>query len=428
MVVCGRGKLGYLTCDAAKPLITNSKYELWRTENALVMSWLKNSMNEYISSSYMSFQTAKDIWDDCKVMYSDVENTLQKFETSTQLKEFKLKNLTVTKYYADLKKIWQELDLYDEPDPFYTDCNMMYKKKIKKDSVYEFLTGLTNDFDEVKGRIINRTPFPRTEDAFSKVRREKTRRKVMMQKGEINNIEKSTLMVKPQNMEDATMTLVANRNRFTNDPRGGRRSERPWCDHCKINGHTKEGCWEIHGKPNNWTPRRQSDSGNVVVTHQGESQHLSFSKEQQEQIHTLLHTSPSPSTITGGTSCSVAKTGNITYIFTPWIIDSGGENTIEAKKWWGLYVPVNSIIYQNFENVNKPNDVTYKTIDPKINSEKTENERLNIPNLHVYTRRNDTISEQNPEPDNPISKPPKNDLHIPIALRKLELDIHLKDL
>ncbi|GAA0168290.1 hypothetical protein LIER_23040 [Lithospermum erythrorhizon] len=194
MVVCGRGKLGYFTGDSAEPLITNSKYELWRAENALVMSWLINSMNEDISSSYMSFDTAKAIWDDCKVMYSDVENTSQKFETLTQLKDFKQGNLSVTKYYADLKKIWQELDLYDEPDPFCTDCNVKYKKKIQKDRVYEFLTGLANDFDEVKGRIISRDPFSSTEKAFSEVRREETRRRVMLKKGEINNSEKSALL------------------------------------------------------------------------------------------------------------------------------------------------------------------------------------------------------------------------------------------
>ncbi|GAA0171479.1 hypothetical protein LIER_25499 [Lithospermum erythrorhizon] len=106
-------------------------------------------------------------------------------------------------------------------------------------------------------------------------------------------------MVKPQNMEDATMALAANRNRFTNDPRGG--------------------------------GGRRSESGNVAVTQQGESQHLSFNKEQLEQIRTLLHTSLSPSAITGGASCFVSKTGNITSIFAPWIINSGASEHMTSN-------------------------------------------------------------------------------------------------
>ncbi|GAA0160790.1 transmembrane signal receptor [Lithospermum erythrorhizon] len=44
------------------------------------------------------------------------------------------------------------------------------RKKIQKERVYEFLTGLNQAYDEVKGRIISRTPFPITEEAFSKAK------------------------------------------------------------------------------------------------------------------------------------------------------------------------------------------------------------------------------------------------------------------
>ncbi|GAA0169379.1 transmembrane signal receptor [Lithospermum erythrorhizon] len=100
-----------------------------------------------------------------------------------------------------------------------------------------------------------------------------------------------------------------------------------------------------------------------------------------------------------------------------------GESTIEAQNWWGLNVPINSTIHQNLENSDKPKDVTYETIDPKITEpnditpKETQNERLNIPDLRVYTRRNDTILQHNQEPE-PVVEPTTNDLDIPIALRK----------
>ncbi|GAA0167154.1 hypothetical protein LIER_40324 [Lithospermum erythrorhizon] len=107
MVVCGRDKFGYLTGDFAEPLINHSKYRSWQAENSMVMAWLVNSVADDISNNYMYFQIAKDIWNDCKVMYFDVENTSQKREIVSQLQEFKQGHLSMTKYYTDLKKIWQ---------------------------------------------------------------------------------------------------------------------------------------------------------------------------------------------------------------------------------------------------------------------------------------------------------------------------------
>ncbi|GAA0138918.1 hypothetical protein LIER_00569 [Lithospermum erythrorhizon] len=162
--------------------------------------------------------------------------------------------------------------------------------KTQKDKVYEFLTGLNNDFDEVRSRIKSRTPFPRTE-AFSEVHRDESRRRVMLQKEEIHNSEKSALIVKPQSTEDSTVALLANRDRFSNDSRGGRRSERPWCDHCQKPGHTKSVCWELHGKPNNWTPNRQGDRKGFQGEHQGYSRDSGFQNTGEAEATLLQHNS-----------------------------------------------------------------------------------------------------------------------------------------
>ncbi|GAA0149115.1 hypothetical protein LIER_36864 [Lithospermum erythrorhizon] len=44
---------------------------------SIVMVWMVNSMKDDISNNYMYFTIAKAIWEDCKTMYSDMENTSQ---------------------------------------------------------------------------------------------------------------------------------------------------------------------------------------------------------------------------------------------------------------------------------------------------------------------------------------------------------------
>ncbi|GAA0159999.1 hypothetical protein LIER_16655 [Lithospermum erythrorhizon] len=185
-------------------------------------------MDEDTSSNYVYFTKAKDIWDDCKTMHSDLENTSHVFEIKSQLKEIRQGNLSVTKYYSDLKKLWQEIDLYSLIDPLCTDCNAMYKKKIQKEGVYEFLTCLKNDLDEARSRVINRDPFATTKEAFFDIRREETRKRAMLQKIS-QTTEKSALMVNIPSTGDNNVAFIANKSRSSSESKGGsggnRRSE-----------------------------------------------------------------------------------------------------------------------------------------------------------------------------------------------------------
>ncbi|RVW91108.1 hypothetical protein CK203_039905 [Vitis vinifera] len=88
---------------------------------------------------------------------------------------------------------------------------------------------------------------------------------------------------------------------------------RPWCDHCKKLGHSRETCWKIHGKPVDWKPRQPLEKegrGNHVATDEQSPQPEAspFNKEQMEMLQKL-------------------------YAFTagkkrkkPWIVDSGASD------------------------------------------------------------------------------------------------------
>jgi len=81
--------------------------------------------------------------------------------------------------------------------------------------IYKFLASLNIEFDEVRGRIIGRSPLPPISDVFAEVRREESRRSVMLGKkttGEL--LENSALIT------NAPAYKAANYQRKSN--------ERPW--------------------------------------------------------------------------------------------------------------------------------------------------------------------------------------------------------
>jgi hypothetical protein len=76
--VLGRGKKGYLTGSLIPPNDTNSKeFDTWETEDAVVRSWLMNSMIETISSNFLYAKSAHSIWKKLESLYSNEGNYVQ---------------------------------------------------------------------------------------------------------------------------------------------------------------------------------------------------------------------------------------------------------------------------------------------------------------------------------------------------------------
>ena len=72
------------------------------------------------------------------------------------------------------------MDLFDENTRVCPDYSVRYTKKLEKEMLVAFLHGLNKDLDEVRGRILGTKPLPGIQDAFAKIRREESRKRVML--------------------------------------------------------------------------------------------------------------------------------------------------------------------------------------------------------------------------------------------------------
>ena len=170
LAIDGRGKLGYLTGERERPANGDPRLATWNFENSLVIAWLINSMEPTIAKPHMFLPTAKDVWEAVREMYSDLENSSQIFELKTWLWSSKQGSRDVTTYYNDIVTLWQELDLCYEDDWECPANSVKHKKREENERVYNFLTGLNQELDEVRGRILGRKPLPSLREVFSEVR------------------------------------------------------------------------------------------------------------------------------------------------------------------------------------------------------------------------------------------------------------------
>nr|XP_048329760.1 uncharacterized protein LOC125422377 [Ziziphus jujuba var. spinosa] len=294
MYIRGRGKIGYITGDTKKPNVNDLAYAIWDAENSMVMTWLVNSMAEEIGANYLCYSTAKELWDNVSQMYSNLENQSQVYELTLQLGDIRQGEDSVTKYFNSLKRIWQDLDLFNDyewksPD----DCNY-YKKMVNVGRVFKFLAGLNVEFDEVRGRIIGRNPLPPIGDVFAEVRREESRRQVMLVKKTASTtgpVEGSALIISKAQVS---------RKSFQNQRVGDKYNLR--CDYCGKPRHTRENCYKLQGRP---PIGRMSKSGKQRLPLANEAESSPFSKEQLDHLLKLLKSYSSPNTPVG----SMAQTG-----------------------------------------------------------------------------------------------------------------------
>lgn len=172
----------------------------------------------------------------------------------------------------------------------------LYKKLVKKRRVFTFVLGLNNDLDEARGRILSTKPLPTIREAFSKVRREESRKRMMLGALGISPSTNGSALAARRTLGAEKVTSARESLSAPSDNRPC--CGRPWCDHCRRRGHVKDSCWKLHGKPPNWKPSRpvaDHDGWGLRVASPPPSassdQHL-FRKDQLEMLHKLFGPAP----------------------------------------------------------------------------------------------------------------------------------------
>ncbi|KAL4362130.1 hypothetical protein GQ457_04G024240 [Hibiscus cannabinus] len=162
------------------PVPDDPTYNQWLQENSMIMSWLINSMTPEVGVDFLLYDTAHEIWEATKETYSGSDNVAEQFEIGNKIYSLRQKEMSVTQYYNTLTRYWQQLDSFDKHNWSSIADATLYKHITTQRRVFQFLYGLSNNLDAVKGRIIATKPLSSLHEAFSEVRREASRKVVML--------------------------------------------------------------------------------------------------------------------------------------------------------------------------------------------------------------------------------------------------------
>ncbi|KAL4375780.1 hypothetical protein GQ457_02G025030 [Hibiscus cannabinus] len=255
------------------PAMTDSTYNKWLSENHMIMSWLLNSMVPEIGENFMIYTTASEIWDAARDTYFHTDNTPELFRIEKQIKGLRKSDLPVTQYFGVLTRFWQQTDMYELNEWTCAADIAFYKKLTNQKRVFQFLSGLNKEFDDARRRILATKPLPSVHEVFSEIRREESRRTLMLSE--------------PMHTDKSALVTNISSNRKTC---------KPWCDHCRRVGHLVDQCWKLHGKPADWKPQRLRNqrvvSANLAVP--SSSSTSTFSKQQLDELKQFFDSMVNP--------------------------------------------------------------------------------------------------------------------------------------
>lgn len=198
--------------------------------------------------------TAKQIWDDLAVRYSQ-NNVPRLFNQRKDLASLIQGTKSITAYFTQYRGLMDELEnLSPIPKCVCVNSNCacqlsaklnQYEQRIK---LSQFLMGLNDQFTTTRCHILLMQPLPDLSHAYSMLLQEENQR---------DSASHSTTFTSEHVAINVNFTKSKGSSTRKDDKRkdkGGDPPVRPQygfvvCEHCKYTGHTKDTCFVIHGYP-----------------------------------------------------------------------------------------------------------------------------------------------------------------------------------
>jgi hypothetical protein len=375
-----RNKFSFVDGSCLKETYVTSDvlYAQWDRCNAIVLTWLMNSVSQDVYMGLVYSDNAACVWKELQETYDKVDgsviyNLLQKINCVKQ------GGTSVVDYYHRLNSLWREFDVLTKLPVCVCEvkCSCddskelgMHKQLMK---LMQFLMGLDDWYQPVRTALLTRDPLPEVKDAYITVSREESHRGIP----ESSSVTESKLNAS----SFAAKSFNNNRRMFNNNNNNTRginantgtnsntinRGPNPNlnCKNCGKIGHTIDRCYEIIGFPpgfvknnNNATKQngfRQNYNANTDMKQfdnknsPSVSTSSGFTSEQMKKLLSLINDSPSGSIHANMAGRASFFNGNVWFninffrffcsnsnitvktLSLGWIIDSGANQHLTVS-------------------------------------------------------------------------------------------------
>ncbi|RVW66050.1 Retrovirus-related Pol polyprotein from transposon RE1 [Vitis vinifera] len=165
-----KSKLGFIDGTTTMPSATDKpdKHASWKKCNDMILSWILNSLSQDLADSVIFSTTTQEVWEDLLDHFSQ-SNAPHIFQIERDIAFLTQDQMTVAAYYIRLKNLWDELGFYNDT---VCSCGADHKRR----RLMQFLMGLNESYNAIRGQILLMNPLPDVAKAYSSIVQEEKQR------------------------------------------------------------------------------------------------------------------------------------------------------------------------------------------------------------------------------------------------------------
>lgn len=234
-----RKKFGFVDGTIPQPPEDDPDFEDWIANNALLVSWIKLTIEEKLTSSLSHINDSHELWIHIQKRFG-VKNGQRVQRLKSELANCRQKGFAIEAYYGKLTQLWASLADYQKAKTMEE-----VRKEREEDKLHQFLMGLDDTlYGAVKSNLLSRIPLPSLEEVYNALT--------------LDEESKNLSRAYEERADGVSFAVQTNSSRNFSDNRGSS----VICTICGRTGHIAENCIRKIGYPEWWGENTKTNSRN----------------------------------------------------------------------------------------------------------------------------------------------------------------------
>ncbi|XP_015072692.1 uncharacterized protein LOC107016883 [Solanum pennellii] len=175
LALLGKSKVSFVDGKHTREAFLSSLHDLWEKCNAIVLSWIINSIRKELLSSVIYALNASKVWSNLKERFDKVDGSRIHF-LHTEIHSMSQGTSTVSDYFSRLRECWDKFDAIMSCPSCNCPESRKYMQHFDYQRLLQFLTGLNESYAPSRSQILMMTPTPTINQAYFMVISEESQR------------------------------------------------------------------------------------------------------------------------------------------------------------------------------------------------------------------------------------------------------------
>lgn len=172
-----KNKLSFVDGSLPRPSEDDCTFKIWSRFNSMVKSRILNVVDKEIYDSILYSKDAAEMWNDLFRRFR-VNNLPQRYQLEQAVMTLKQGELDLSTYFTKKKILWEQLGNTRSRIVKKCDCNQVHEllEEAETSRVIQFLMGLNDSFNNIRGQILNMKPRPGLNEIYNMLDQDESQR------------------------------------------------------------------------------------------------------------------------------------------------------------------------------------------------------------------------------------------------------------